>query len=32
MQLAATDIHGIDSPGTACQHNFREPAGRGTDI
>jgi hypothetical protein len=32
MQLAATDIHGIDSPGAACEQKFGKSAGRGADI
>jgi hypothetical protein len=32
MQLAATDIHGVDSPGAACEQTFSTSAGRGADI
>ena len=32
MQLAATDIHGIDSPRAACEEDLGEAAGRGADI
>ena len=32
MQLAASHIHGIDSPRPACQQDFGKAAGRGADI
>ena len=32
MQLVATDIHGIDLPGAACQQELGKSAGRGADI
>ena len=32
MQLAAADIHRIDSPGAACEQKFGKSAGRGADI
>src|SRR5258705_7639560 len=32
MQLAATDIHGIDRRRAACQQALSEAAGRGADI
>ena len=32
MQLAAPDVHGIDSPCAARQQDLGESAGRGADI
>jgi hypothetical protein len=32
MQLVAAHIHGVDLDGTACEQDFRKPAGGGADV
>ena len=32
MQLAATDVYGIDPPRAACEQHVGEASGRGADI